>query len=157
MKIRTGFVSNSSSTSFTCDICGATETGWDSCGCEEFGFYQCENDHTICIEEAVGEIEMIEDDYRGRCLSSKNCPICQFHVLSQSNAAAYLEKKTGTSRDVVFAEIKKMNGRRKVLRDGEYVAYVMKEANTTEVQILEEIKSTFKDYDAFRKHLYERK
>lgn len=30
MKIRNGWVSNSSSCSFTCDVCGATEGGHDS-------------------------------------------------------------------------------------------------------------------------------
>lgn len=32
MKLRLGFVSNSSASSFVCDICGRTETGWDGEG-----------------------------------------------------------------------------------------------------------------------------
>lgn len=31
MKHRLGFVSNSSSSSYTCDVCGETESGWNLC------------------------------------------------------------------------------------------------------------------------------
>jgi len=31
MKIRQGFVSNSSSSSFTCDVCGEEVSGYDVC------------------------------------------------------------------------------------------------------------------------------
>jgi len=41
MKIRNGFVSNSSSSSFTCCECGNTESGWDL-GLQEAGMFQCE-------------------------------------------------------------------------------------------------------------------
>ena len=45
MKIRNGFVSNSSASSFTCDLCGQTETGWDL-GPTTF----CDNGHDFCEE-----------------------------------------------------------------------------------------------------------
>jgi len=47
MKIRNGFVSNSSSSSFTCHICGNEESGRD-CGLEDLGFMQCVNEHIFC-------------------------------------------------------------------------------------------------------------
>jgi len=46
MKIRQGFVSNSSSSSFTCDITGRTESGYDL-SMREAGFYQCAHGHTM--------------------------------------------------------------------------------------------------------------
>lgn len=53
MKIRSGFVSNSSSTSYTCELCGHTESGWDSSGIEEFGFARCPSEHVICADETL--------------------------------------------------------------------------------------------------------
>lgn len=47
MKIRRGFVSNSSSTSFTCDVCGNTESGMDA-SLSDFEMSQCEHGHTFC-------------------------------------------------------------------------------------------------------------
>ena len=46
MKLRTGFVSNSSSSSFVCDITGATESGYDA-SARDCGFAQCSNGHTF--------------------------------------------------------------------------------------------------------------
>lgn len=47
MKIRKCFVSNSSSSSFTCDICGEVYGGWDI-SLEDAGMYECKNGHTFC-------------------------------------------------------------------------------------------------------------
>ena len=41
MKIRYGFVSNSSSSSFTCLVCGSTESGMDACA-SDFDFVECD-------------------------------------------------------------------------------------------------------------------
>lgn len=47
MKIRMGFVSNSSSSSFTCNCCGQTESGMDLC-LSEAGMVRCIEDHVFC-------------------------------------------------------------------------------------------------------------
>lgn len=52
MKVRQGFVSNSSSSSFICDACGQDSSGWDLC-MDEAGMFQCENGHTICDGEKI--------------------------------------------------------------------------------------------------------
>lgn len=52
MKFRKDFVTNSSSSSYTCDICGATESGWDI-SLEEAGMVECVNGHTICNDELL--------------------------------------------------------------------------------------------------------
>jgi len=54
MKIRTGFVSNSSSSSFICNICGNDASGWDL-GLEEAGMYECSNGHTFCEHHIENE------------------------------------------------------------------------------------------------------
>jgi len=52
MKVRYGFVSNSSSSSFTCDVCGHNASGWDM-DCAEAQIFLCENGHSICYEHGL--------------------------------------------------------------------------------------------------------
>jgi len=58
MKIRRGFVSNSSSSSFICVICGAAEGGYDV-SLEDCGMVECFNEHIMC-EDHVRPIDDIE-------------------------------------------------------------------------------------------------
>lgn len=51
MKIRQGFVSNSSSSSYTCDVCNRTESGWDLV-LDEAEMKSCVNGHTFCTKHA---------------------------------------------------------------------------------------------------------
>lgn len=52
MKFRTSFVTNSSSSSFVCEICGRTETGYDM-SLRDCEMYECVNGHTFCADEAL--------------------------------------------------------------------------------------------------------
>ena len=53
MKIRTGFVSNSSSSSFVCNYCGAVEAGYDM-GLDEAGMIKFNCGHTVCEGHCEG-------------------------------------------------------------------------------------------------------
>lgn len=201
MKIRSGFISNSSSSSFVCDVCGYTESGWDMT-LEEAEMYECENGHTFCAEHLISlnkenlekyinhiiekeeikeedikdwldlhdykdlseikdisDIEDLSKEYGygegGRYgIPEYCCPLCNFEELSQSDAREYLYKTTGISPSIVFEEIKKINKRRKKLRDSEYVSYVLNKQGRTETELLNEIEERFKgSYKEFRKFL----
>ena len=52
MKIRSTFVTNSSSSSFVCEICGRVESGWDI-GLSEAEMMKCVNGHIFCCDEAL--------------------------------------------------------------------------------------------------------
>ena len=52
MKFRKTFVTNSSSSSFVCDICGTVESGWDI-SLSEAGMMECVNGHVFCEHEAL--------------------------------------------------------------------------------------------------------
>ncbi len=47
MKIRRGFVSNSSSSSFVCDVCGENCSGMDM-GLSDAEMFECVVGHVIC-------------------------------------------------------------------------------------------------------------
>lgn len=120
MKIRVGFVSNSSSCSFTCDVCGHTVGGFDQSP-SELGMAECEYGHTFCQdhlldmpetdrklnddgfdEKGFDESGMSED---GCCLSIL-CPICQMKSISNYDMDKYVHKMYGKSKKELEAEIR---------------------------------------------------
>ena len=52
MKFRKDFVTNSSSSSYVCEICGRSESGWDI-SLRECDMYECVNGHVFCCDEAL--------------------------------------------------------------------------------------------------------
>lgn len=58
MKVRKGFVSNSSSSSFICNYCGCIEAGYDM-SLSDFDMLQCEEGHEFHIEHMEEGIEEI--------------------------------------------------------------------------------------------------
>lgn len=123
MKIRKGFISNSSSTSFICDVCGENVSGMDM-GLEEAEMYECENGHTFCRSESIGKSivseegkEIIteknytlnededenEDAYE---IPAKHCPCCTFAAVSSYDLINYFLKKAGTDKETVTKELK---------------------------------------------------
>lgn len=52
MKFRKDFVTNSSSSSYVCEICGRSEGGWDI-GLSECEMMECVNGHVFCCDEAL--------------------------------------------------------------------------------------------------------
>ena len=65
MKIRSGFVSNSSSSSFTCGVCGETQSGMDLS-------MQCENGHTFCESHQLAADEVSLEDKRMKLVDNVN-------------------------------------------------------------------------------------
>ena len=65
MKIRLGFVSNSSSSSFTCDVSGCSESGMDM-GLSEAGMSACAHGHTFYDQYRVEDtvLEELKESYR---------------------------------------------------------------------------------------------
>ena len=158
MKIRNGFVSNSSSTSFSCEICGRSESGWDAIP-RDLGFVECPNGHVICEDDMLDDTEIgdrkedEEGNYKEYDIEECGCPICNFVVLSNRDTARYLLKKFGHTREVVFESVKALNKRRKKLYDSEYVMYVCTKEGLNPQQILDEIKGQFKTYQEYQKSL----
>lgn len=127
MKFRKGFVTNSSSSSFICQICGNVESGFDI-GYNDAGFVGCENGHEFCEKHILypDNKEWMEYIYTNEDweyeLSEKYCPICQMQEL----------------------------------RDSDLIDYVATKGMTRE-NILEEIRGNFETYDDFKRYLKENK
>jgi hypothetical protein len=168
MKYRSGFVSNSSSSSFICEVCDAHEAGYGSAS--EFGFCYCENEHELCFSCLLGNFEEIkepEDDkaweewnkrfgyYGPETQTEDKCPVCQFVEPSNQDLSIYLLKKYGVTKEEVFQVIKNFNKRRKKLKDSEYIQHVCKKFNIDVHSLLLELKKEFGTYKNFRKFLQE--
>ena len=52
MKFRKDFVTNSSSSSYVCEICGRNESGYDLC-LSDCDMMECVNGHIFCCDEAL--------------------------------------------------------------------------------------------------------
>ncbi len=98
MKIRKGFVSNSSSSSFVCDACGAEESGMNL-SLDNTEMSECLGGHTICC----GTLE--DDTYDKYNYPSENCPCCTFKVIGDWIVLAYLLNLSGKDKATVVKEI----------------------------------------------------
>jgi len=123
MKIRKGFVSNSSSSSFVCDVCGEQSSGWDM-SYDEAEMVCCKNGHDFCEKHLLGEntLDVLQDEERADFdedwrydVPSEYCPICQMDVIL----------------------------------DRELTMYFLKTVNKTEKEFAQELKGKFNTYDEF--------
>ncbi|MCK9458710.1 MAG: hypothetical protein M0R80_03660 [Proteobacteria bacterium] len=99
MKERVGFVSNSSSCSFICNLCGKMEEGWDWDEIPSMGdLLRCEKGHLLCREHFSFK-KTKPDPQR---VASKFCPLCR---ASANSLKEYLLKKSGKTVDEIIEEI----------------------------------------------------
>lgn len=126
MKVRTCFVSNSSSSSFVCSVCGRQEIVYDS-SVDEARMFTCEHEHVVCTVHAVNTNEpAVADDWFGNketcdnfsdALSKREssvpaiyCPICQLEQVTDSDMAAYMIKRSAVNRCDIVDEIREKFG-----------------------------------------------
>lgn len=100
MKFRKGFVSNSSSSSFICDVCGEEKTGWDW-DLSEADMFKCVNGHTVCNEHSKEELG--GESYS---IPEGSCPLCSFDILMDSDLSLFLLKEFNLNREDVVKEVK---------------------------------------------------
>ena len=137
MKIRHGFVSNSSSSSFICAICGDLVEGWNSSYDRDLTCYDCGHevcgDHprreaTIqemkdfiakegetCEEDEIVECfqELLDDEYEEPAFL---CPLCNLDAIPDFLFMNYLLKIFKINEDSMRKEIKARFGNMDALK-----------------------------------------
>ena len=99
MKLRKGFVSNSSSSSFVCDVCGYTESGWDM-SLEEAEMYECENGHTFCEGHIIEPTKEQLIEYAKRILNDEE--------INAVNFSKWIDDKDYNPENMVGAKVEDM-------------------------------------------------
>lgn len=132
MKIRNGFVSNSSSSSFVCEICGEIESGMDA-SYDFFNMVECEKGHLFhrecamkhsdkkardIIEECSNEpmegsldekTKKWKEKLNEKALLKTHCPVCQLRVATDKMRLAFLKRTTSDKQilETLRKELKK--------------------------------------------------
>lgn len=149
MKIRNGFVSNSSSSSFVCDVCGSQYEGYDG-QYDGVVKYECSNDHIYCCgfieldvegkrrvlikdsdnqkdadkaqSASTADIEELWEELweDGDYIPEESCPLCQFVQISDTDLANYLMEQTKTVRTHALVDIKRRFGSYKEFHEAIY-------------------------------------
>lgn len=112
MKIRQGFVSNSSSSSFVCDICGDVQSGYDV-SLSDFYMTECEDGHVMhfdCIDKELSDDCYITDRWNDKILKKEHCPICNLIDIDDKMLLNYIltrYKSVIGKRENIREEIRK--------------------------------------------------
>ena len=164
MRKRFGFISNSSSSSFICDVCGGAEGGYDVClddvnmTCcvkgHEFHNYcnDIEVDKSICKELTINQIIYLISHYKELFEKHPDNNYYKDYINDFENDLKEIESseefdinfyETYFEDDIPseFCPICQLN----VIRDSDIVKYMFKKFNITKEDITNEIKNKFKN------------
>ena len=165
MKIRNGFVSNSSSSSFTCDVCGESQSGMDM-GLSEAGMFECENGHTCCESHQLETNEVSTDEKRKRLLSEVEDS--SYYKTRPREKAVELDEIANLDESEVDERYED------VVSDGGHAAqecpicmfqkldqtlafrYLLRKFDMTEATLLDELKTKFPTFAEFQKEIREK-
>lgn len=172
MKYRKDFVTNSSSSSYTCDICHCTESGYDM-GLSEAEMYECENGHTICerhteVDESNNKELLIE------AIKSQIKDITNSSYYKANEKSKRIKEEEKTLNDILNDDIDEdemddlicnYEVRYKLpskfcpicnfkdFQNDDLLAYIVKKLNVNLEETKCEIKNTFKEYNDFQEFL----
>lgn len=171
MKIRRGFVSNSSSSSFTCEICGSEEGGYDMC-MSDAGMCRCDHGHLMCEshrDEHMRELakEGLEAIRAKLAIDDMNEDVKQFNEIVEETALTSEQKETDLTADELYDCMTEMELRSDFpaafcpicqlteIIDSDVLNYLLVRMNRTAGDIRKEIQDTYgdrpKDFQNFLK------
>lgn len=167
MKFRKDFVTNSSSSSFICDVCGRDESGYDLC-LSDIEMCRCKNGHTFCEDERVNVREKSKEEMIAEIL--KNEWNIREEWSNRSRKYIKVEVSEATLREMnkedLYSEYYDDEYDRyeipaeqcpicsfHVATTRDISAYLKKKINLTEKELLKQWKDEFGTYDNFKKWL----
>lgn len=150
MKVRHGFVSNSSTSSFLCNICGTIAAERDL-GIEEAEMVCCLNDHTFCTSHENGF-----DFDADRSLAEKK------KILLSDSSWAKQAEEPEANIDCLYSDWAVVTRyemppalcpfcQLKRVTDDLLLLYLFETMGQSREQIVEQISTKFDNYDEFRK------
>jgi hypothetical protein len=104
MKTRKGFVSNSSSSSFICNICGKSEGGYDI-SLDDAGMCGCEGGHVFhyrCLKSVQKKTGIDSPESRCEELQFEFCPVCTLKFIVSSDELKFLMKEYSLTSDGIL-------------------------------------------------------
>jgi len=112
MKIRHGFVSNSSSSSFICMVSGECEGGYDLT-LKDAGMVECNAGHLFYSHYVVQFIDadkLSENDFfrymDENIIPSENCPICTLTHITDNDILKFVIKKMKFDKNKIISDIR---------------------------------------------------
>jgi len=129
MKIRTGFVSNSSSSSFICNVCGNYQEGYDL-SAEDVEMVECNKGHTFCechFDTDGKTFKEFEDDTHIKNdrgwdidlryeLPEEFCPVCKGTAVDPREAYEAIMAVAKLNKDEIIdiiRQYREMKGKKK--------------------------------------------
>jgi hypothetical protein len=160
MKIRQGFVSNSSSSSFTCDVCGEECSGMDM-GLNEAEMMECVNGHCFCTGHAAKTEDADENDKMREYLlryADDDADKEEIKALDDDDLydRAYDEGYGEDDCYDVSASICPICSFLEY-QDFEACKYLMKKIGLSKEAMLADMKKEFADYDKLQEFISEKK
>jgi len=144
MKIRQGFISNSSSSSFTCGVCGAEESGMNMC-LEDAEMCECaDGGHIICESHALTGYKDADAWFKTDKGKEEVAVYMKENNCDEDEAIEALWDEEGGCRfSSKFCPICQFEE----VVDSDVVAYMMKKNNTSYKELKDQLKKEFKNYD----------
>lgn len=154
MKIRQGFVSNSSSSSFTCNVCNYNITERDL-SILDTDMWQCEGGHTFCEEHMIGDItpQVMKDymlDFLSEC-DNREEEIDKITKMTDAETEEYFRESNDYRYEMRYeipSSLCPICGFKEINTD-EAVKYLLKKDCLTMAELMAEVKKEFSNYDEF--------
>ena len=160
MKIRQGFVSNSSSSSFTCDVCGEECSGMDI-GLEEAEMMECVNGHCFC------------DSHMGKKIDESEIEKMRKFLLATTDNEGEVKEIKSWNDDTIYEQAEEdgyFDDERYEIsadicpicnftnyHDYEACRYLMKKIGLSKETMLADMKKEFPDYKKLQEFIRENK
>lgn len=164
MKIRTGFVSNSSSSSFICKVCGETQSGMDM-SLSDAEMMECENGHTFCQLHQLAADVSLEDKRKKLVDNVHASPYYNTNPKQKEAQLASIAERSEDDVNEAYEDAISNDGHSaqecpicmfKNVDQGLSFRYLLRKIGMTEATLLVELKTNFATFSDFKKTIIEK-